>query len=199
MEGKKSLNLFFGSYPDSSFIEDLSLVKEYSEKEVLELIDLVLEWYPKEDVDKEWEEWSKNFEEKEIKKKKSVIRVFIFIFKEFASGKISEEELKEDFETLNLHLSYLNNSLDKIKSSKDFIKKALSGKRPFENEIKNLDWSIDEKKYADGTKENIANIEIVYSNKGEKDIAQFDLNPKALKHLILMLQKIEDELCQDIV
>ena len=43
---------------------------------------------------------------------------------------------------------------------------------------------------------NVAIIEFIYSDKGEKKVAQFDLNLKALKHLISKLKQIEEELCK---
>lgn len=191
-----SLNLFFGSFPDNDFIDDLLTIKEYEEKEILDLIDHIIKWYPEEDIDKEWEVWSKSFKEEEIKKKKAIIRAFIFIFKEFAAEKVSEIELKEDFTKLDLPLSYLEYSLNKVKSSKEFTKKALRGNSPYENTLRNLDWRIDEREYNDGSKENIAVIEFVYANKGEKEVIQLDFNVKSLKHLILLLSKIEEKICQ---
>ena len=58
-----SLNLFFGSGSSEDFLEDLEQLKEFQEKEVFDLIDHIIKWYPEEDIDKEWEEWSKDFKE----------------------------------------------------------------------------------------------------------------------------------------
>ena len=190
----KSLNLFFGREPSEDFLDDLESLKKLSEKEVFELIDKIVEWYPKENVDKEWEEWIKHFTKEQEKEKKQAIRALIFIFKEFASGNINELELKEDFEILELS-KYLDNFIRKMEPfEKEFRKEALTNKKPYENVLVNIDWRIDTKHYRDGTEEKIAFIEFVYSSVGEKKVTQFDLTKRALKHLIYRLNKIEEEL-----
>lgn len=172
------------------------IVKESDEKEVIELIDLVIKWYPREDIDNEWDKWSKDLEKEEIKKKKSILRSFIFILKEYASEKVTKEQLKEDFKNLDLTLSYLEHFTKKLESEKKFQNKAFRNKRPLENKLKNIDWRIDKRMYNDGDKENIAVIEFYCTSKGEKEIIPLDFNHKSLKHLISLLTKIEKELCQ---
>ena len=66
----------------------------------------------------------------------------------------------------------------------------------YENTLRNVDWRIDERRYNDGTKEDLAVIEFAYSSEGEKEIIQLDFTHKALKHLISLLSKIEEKLCQ---
>lgn len=192
-----SFNLFFGQIPGDEFVDDLSEIKSLKENEVLELIDLIIKGYPKKDIEKDWEEWSKNFTKEEEEKKKKIIGILIFIFKELVSEKINEIELKEDFNKLNLPLSYIDYFIKKLESSREFKNKASRGKKPYENYLRNIDWRIDERKFNDETKDTVAVIEFVYASKGEKGIVQLDFNSKSLKHLISLLSKIEKRLCQN--
>lgn len=192
------LNLFFGRTPDKSFLEDLEILKKIQEKEVLELIDRTVEWYTddEEKFDKKWEEWVKEFSKEEIEERKKTIRILLFIFKEFVSENINKDELKEDFENLKLSQKYIDHFIEKLKPVKnEFRKNSLRSEKPYENTLISIDWEIGNKKYRDGTEKRVASIEFVYFNKGEKQIAQFDLNSKTLKHLIYRLQKIQEELC----
>src|SRR3989344_2831603 len=173
-----SLNLFFGSGSSEDFLEDLEQLKEFQEKEVFDLIDHIIKWYPEEDIDKEWEEWSKDFKEDEKKAKKSAIRALLFIFKEFASGSLTESELRADAEKIGFAKKYVNYSVKKLNKAKEFHKKALR------------------QNYGQEFEESICAIEFSYYHKGEKQIAQFDLNLKGLRNLILTLNKIEKKLCQ---
>jgi hypothetical protein len=190
----QSLNIFFGSLPDTDFIDDLSEVKSEKEEEVIKLFELVLKWYNKEDIDKEWSEWSKDFKEDELKKKRAIIRALIFISKEFASSKINEIELKEDFESIGLSSKLYEYFIDKLRSNEDFKIKASREKKPCPNIVKSIDWRIDERKYVDGNKEKIATVEFFCSIKGEKEIVQLDFSKKSLTHLISLLNKINEEL-----
>lgn len=192
-----SLNLFFGQKPNDDFLEDLSSFSKLKENEISKLINKVIEWYTKEDIDREWEEWTKSLPKEEIEEKKSAIRIILFIFKEFASENINETELKEDFETLKLPQKYFDYFIKPLKSvKKEFREKTLKDKKPNENFLASIDWRIDKKTYRDGMEKNVAIIEFIYSDKGEKKVAQFDLNLKALKHLISKLKQIEEELCK---
>lgn len=69
MSDIKPLNIFFGRIPDSEFLEDLNHFLSLNEKEGFELIDKVIDWYPRQNIDKEWEEWSKKFNEDEEEKR----------------------------------------------------------------------------------------------------------------------------------
>ena len=191
---KHSLNLFFDVYPDKDFLYDIEVVSKSPKVEVTEIIGLVLDWYPKEDIEKEWEEWSKGLKEEELKKKRAIIRAFLSICKEFASGKVNEVELREDFENLDLDIDYFNKMVNKIKDDAEFKKKASKGRKPYQNNLKDLDWRIDDRKYLDGTKEKVAVVEFLCSVKGENEVFQLDFTKKSLKHLILLLNKISEEL-----
>ena len=89
-----SLNLFFGQAPNEQFLGDLGNLKKLEEKDATKLIDHVIDWYPKENIDNEWKEWFENFTKEEKEEKKSIIRIILFIFKEFAgySGHVVPEE-----------------------------------------------------------------------------------------------------------
>jgi len=191
-----SLNLFFGSGSSEDFLEDLEQLKEFQEKEVFDLIDHIIKWYPEEDIDKEWEEWSKDFKEDEKKAKKSAIRALLFIFKEFASGSLTESELRADAEKIGFAKKYVNYSVKKLNKAKEFHKKALRQNQPYRNVLSSVDWRIDRQNYGQEFEESICAIEFSYYHKGEKQIAQFDLNLKGLRNLILTLNKIEKKLCQ---
>lgn len=190
-----SLNLFFGQKPNDDFIEDLSFFNKLKENEINEIIDKVIDWYTKEDIDKEWDEWTKSFTKEEEKERKGALRAIIFVFKEFVSGNVNEDELKEDFELLKISKNYFDHFIKSLKPvEKEFCKKALRDKKPYENTLLNIDWRIDKKTYRDGTEKNAAIIEFIYSDKGEKKVAQFGLNLKALRHLISKLKQIGERL-----
>lgn len=192
-----TLNLFFGRQPDENFSEDLETLKKLPEAEVLELIEKIIKWYPEKDIGKEWDEWAKEFTKDKEKEIKGALRIFVFIFKEFISKNVSDLELKEDLEIFEFPQKYIDRFTELVKSvEKEFRKKSLRTEKPYENTLINLDWRIDTKHYRDGEEKKVAVIELILSDKGEKEIVQFDLNKKSLKHLIYRLQKIGEELCQ---
>lgn len=189
------LNLFFGRQPSDDFLEDLEALKKLSEREIFGLIDKIIEWYPKENIDKEFDEWEKEFTKEEIQERKRAIRILLFVFKEFVSGNINEDELKDDFEIIKLPQRYFNHFLKMLKPvEKEFRKNSLEGEKPYENALISIDWRIDAKHYRDGTENKIAFLELILFDRGEEKVVQFDLNSKALKHLIYRLKKIEEEL-----
>ena len=190
------LNLFSGQMPTDQFLEDLDTLKNFEEKEVLDLIDHIITWYPEEDIDKEWEEWSKDFKENEKEAKKSAISILLFIFTEFASESLTESELRADAEKIGFAEKYVNYSVKKLNKAKEFRKKALRQNQPYRNVLASVDWRIDRQNYGQEFEESVCAIELIYYHKGEKQVAQFDLNLKTLKKLILTLNKIEGKLCQ---
>ena len=196
MSDISALNMFFGQIPGEEFLEDLSNLKSFKKKEIIELINLLVKWYPKEDIDKEWKEWSKDLKEKEIKKKKAALRVLIFIFKEFIAGNISESELKKDAEAIRLPSEYIDHFIKMSENKEEYRKKVLREERPKANIIVSLNWRIDKRIYKNEIEENTSVIEFTYISKGKKEVVQFDLNIKALRHLISILNKIEEKLCQ---
>lgn len=192
-----SLNLFFGSEPNKDFLENLETIKKIPEAKILELIDKVIEWYPKEgDIKKEVEEWLNKFWEKEKEKMSSVIDALAFIFISFASGNVDENELKKDIEKINFPEKYFYYFLKKLKKSKEFRKKATKQRQPHRDFLNSIDWRIDKQGTGEEFSEKVCVIELTYYSKGEEEIAQFNLNHTALKHLIFTLNKIENKLCQ---
>ena len=190
-----TLNLFFGRQPDEKFLEDFEILKKLPEAEILELIEKIVGWYSKEDINKEWNEWAKKFTKDKEKEIKGALRILLFIFKEFASENINEDELKEDFETLKLPQNYIDHFLKYLKPvEKEFRKESLRTEKPYENTLINIDWRIDTKHYKDGAEKKVVFLEIIYSDKGERNVAQCDLTQKSLKHLIYRLKKMEEEL-----
>ena len=191
-----NLNLFFAGYPDTDFISDVSFIKDFREGEIFKIIDSIIELFPKDDVENDWNALMKDLSEEEIKKRKAIMKAFLFIFKELASEKISESELRDDFECLAIPSNYLQYAIEKLNSIQEFKIKASKTKRPYDNVLRYIEWRIDSRNYNDGSKEDVAIIEFLYSLNGEKEILQLDFSHKRLLHFISLLNKIELKLCQ---
>lgn len=190
---KENLNLFFGTEPSESFIKDLDNLKKLEEKEIFKIIDFIIENYPK-DIDKAWEQYSENLEEEQKEIKLSALRVFLFILIEYASGNVNKDELKEDFEKLEIPEKYFDYVTDKLKNSKDFCEKAIIRNQPYRNKLDSLEWRIDKQNIGSDFEKTIAAIELNYYSKGEKQTAQIDLNSEELRRIIAILNKIEKRL-----
>lgn len=189
-----TLNLFFGRQPSEDFLEDLKVLEKLKEKEVFGIIDKVIEWYP-EDIDKKWEELSKNLKKKEKKEYGSLIGVFLFIFKEFAVGHINESELREDAKKIGLLDNYVNHFVKKLSENTEFRKRALRQVQPYRNFLTSIDWRIDRQNYGYDFGENVCIIELSYYSGGEKKVAQFELDLGGIKNLKAIFNKIEEKLC----
>ena len=191
---KENLNLFFDTEPSESFIKDLDNLKKLKEKEIFEILDFIIENYPK-DIDKAWEQYSENIEEEEKEIKLSALRVFLFILIEYASGNVNKDELKEDFEKLEIPEKYLDYVADKLKKSEDFCEKAIIRNQPYRNKLDSLEWRIDKQNIGSDFEKTIAAIEFNYYSKGEKQTTQIDLDSEELRRIIAILNKIEKRLC----
>jgi hypothetical protein len=190
------LHLLFGQAPRSGLLEDLDVLKDLKKEEALQLIDRVIEWYPREDIDKEWREWSSQLGEEETQRRKRALKLLLFIMREIATGQVSETEARSDIEKLEIPIDYFNYILDRLKSSPQFTDKVLGKCRPYENIISDVDWRIDQRTYRDGTRDNVAVVELAYVSGGEKEAVSLDINLGALRHLMNILRKVEDDLCQ---
>ncbi len=84
----------------------------------------IIELFPKDDVENDWNALMKDLSEEEIKKRKAIMKAFLFIFKELASEKISESELRDDFECLAIPSNYLQYAIEKLNSIQEFKIKA---------------------------------------------------------------------------
>jgi len=188
------LNIFFGQMPSDDFLEDLIELKSFERDEVIDIIDRIFDWYPRDDIEEEWEKWKSGLSEDVVDKKERVLRFLLFLIKEIAAERISKTEIKEDLKNLDFPKEYLEYILSKLESAGNFKKRALKAKRPFENLIRNIDWRVDERKFADGTKQTIIVLEVLYYNKGEKETVNFELNKKGIKHFINILKIIEKAL-----
>lgn len=191
-----TLNLFFGQSPSEDFLEDLEILKELQEKEVREITDWIIETYPKGNLDKEWEELSKDFNKKYKKEKEKIIRTFRFIFKQFAVGHINESELKEDAKKLNIPEEHIDFFIKKISENKEFRKRALRQEQPYRNLFAYVDWRIDKQNYGHDFEENICVLEFAYYSKGEEHITQFELDLEGLRQLRFVLKIIDEKLCK---
>lgn len=190
------LNLFFGRQPSDDFLEDLEALKKLSEKEVFELVDKVIEWYPKEeDVSKEVEEWLKKFGKKEKEKRSGLMEALAFVFRMFASGNVDENELREDIKKIDFPGKYFDYFLKKLSKEKEFHKKAIRQRQPHRNFLSSVDWRIDKQGNGEEFSENVCVIDLTYYFKGKEETAQFSLSQDALKNLIFTLNKIEKKLC----
>ena len=191
-----SLNLFFGRPPDEKFLEDLEALKKLQENEITDLIEKIIKWHTEDEVfEKEWNKLTENLNQEQKEEKLKPIRALLFIFKGFISENVSKEELTEDLEILELPKKYADKFTELEKSvEKEFLRKVLRNEKPYENALIDIDWRIDTKNYRDGTEKKVVFIELIYSDQGDKKVAQFDLTKKSLKHLIYRLKKIEGEL-----
>lgn len=187
-----SLNLFFGRPPSEDFLEDLGILKKIPEKEVFEIMNWTIKYYPTGNIDDEWKKLSKNLKNKE--KKEKIIRIFLFIFKQFAVGHINEDELKEDFKSLGLSQKYLDYFIKKLSENNEFRKRVLRQEQPYRNLLSSVDWRIDRQNYGQDFGENVCILEFTYLSKGEKQIAQFELKLEGVKDLIFILNIIEKKL-----
>lgn len=190
----KSLNLFFGRPPDKDFLEDLEIMKELQEKEVKKITDWIIKNYPTGNLDEEWKKLSKNLKDKD--KKEKIIRAALFIFKKFAVGHVNEDELKEDFENLNLSQKYIDHFIKKISENKEFKKRALKQEQPYRNLLGSINWRIDRQNYGHNFGENVCILEFTYLSKGEKQVAQFESGLEEIRTLKAIFNKIEEKLCQ---
>ncbi len=193
MEGIKSLNLFFDTEPSEKFLQDLDNLKKIEEKEIFEIINFIIENYPK-DIDKAWEEYSKELGEAQKETKLSVLRIFLFILIEYASGNINKEELKKDFGKLELSEKYFNHIIEKLKNAEDFCEKASARNQPYKNKLDSVEWRIDKQNIGSDFEKTIAAIEFNYYSKGEKQTTQIDLDSEELKKVIAIFNKIEKRL-----
>ena len=191
-----SLNLFFSRPPDEKFLEDLEALKKLQENEITDLIEKIIKWHTEDEVfEKEWNKLTENLNQEQKEEKLKPIRALLFIFKGFISENVSKEELTEDLEILELPKKYADKFTELEKSvEKEFLRKVLRNEKPYENALIDIDWRIDTKNYRDGTEKKVVFIELIYSDQGDKKVAQFDLTKKSLKHLIYRLKKIEGEL-----
>lgn len=194
MKKEIQLNLFLGQVPNKQFFEDLSFLKNFKEKEIFDIIDKTIEWYPERFEDKDWKKWLASFNNEE-EKIKGLIRVFLFMFKEIVCGNIHDKELKSDIKKISLPKKYADYFTKKLKSAKEFEKEVLKSKRPDEDILVNLAWRIDTKHYNDGEREDICVLELVYYHLGDEKKVKFDLNLIAMRHFIYELNKIEKKLC----
>ena len=192
----ESLHLLFGQKPTDEFVEDIIKLKSLNNKDVIDLIDKIIEWIPKEDIDKDFEEWETKLKKKEVKIKKRAIKILLFVMKELASSNVIEDEVIEDFRKLEIPIEYLNYMLEKISSSNEFTNKILGKQRPYESIINDIDWRIDKRIYRDNFEEIKAFIEISYSSKGKNEFIGFDLNLDTLRQFINVLKKVEDGICK---
>lgn len=189
----KSLNLFFGQTPNEDFLEDLEILKKFKEEEIIKLTDWLIENYPGGNLDEEWKKLSKNLKDKE--KKEKIIILFLFIFKKFAVGHINENELKEDAKKLNLSEEYIDHFIEKLSENQEFRKRALRQEQPYRNFLASIDWRIDRQNYGHDFGENVCILEFIYSDKGEKKIAQFELDLEGIRTTKAIFNKIEEKLC----
>lgn len=190
----KSLNLFFGQPPSEDFLEDLEILKKFQEKEVLELIDWIIKYYPTGNLDEEWEKLAKNFTDEDKNKRRKIITTLLFIFKQFVVGHVNENELKKDFESLKLSQKYFDCFLNKLSENNEFRKRALKQIQPYRNLLVSVDWRIDRQNYGHDFGENVGVLDFTYFSKGEKQVAQIEFGLEEIKHLIFILRIIEEKL-----
>jgi|SRR3989344_2903811 len=191
----EQIHLLFGQIPSNDFLGDLNNLKSLKKEEVFDLLDKIIEWYPRDNLEKEWKEWETKLGEEESKKRKSALQLLLFVMRELANGNVSEAEVREDFQKVNLSEEYLENIIKRLSFSDEFKKKALGKKKPFENIITDMDWRIDKRIYRNHSEETFAVIELVYDSKGKTETICFDMNLGALKQIITVLKRIEDVLC----
>ena len=187
------LNLFFGMPPNEGFVNDLKCLKNLKNDQIIELINKLIGFYSINDkyiANEENNKWIKSFDEDDKTSKMGAIKVLQFIIREFAQKNITEDELINDFKALDLPIEYLEfiqkNSFNIIEKNFNTL--------PYENNIIKIDWRIDKRFYTNNTNNTVAVIEVLYSNKGEKDFINFDLNKHALHHFINVLKNIEESL-----
>ena len=196
MKKATSLNIFFGNEPSDSFFNDLFIIEKLSDEEVFEIIDLIIEWFPKEgDIDTEWKNWTNGMTEELVALKKSLFKVLLFIFKEYSSQKVTEIELKEDFAKIGISENVINYLVKKLNEDKSFKNKALDANRPYENYLIDINWRIDKRYYNDNTIENKAVVEFIYYCKNQKTSEVYELGLKSLDRVISILNQIKEQLC----
>ncbi len=192
---KETLNLFFNIEPNENLLQNLDELKKLKKKEIFEITDFIIENYPKE-LEKEWEKWTKDLGEAQKETKENVAEIVLFILVNIINGNVNEDELKEDFEKLEISTEYIDYFTKKIKESSIFQEEILTNNQPYKNKLRAVHWRIDKQNIGKEFETQIALIEFNHISKGEKQVSQIELNLEELKKVIGVLTRIEKRLCK---
>lgn len=201
-EEVKTTKIVGGRSFSETFFGDLITLKKFPLEKQIELIDKTLEWFPKEDIDAEWEEWTKDLSDDDKEKTMHAIRILLFMIHEGIKKKFTDEDFISDLGVFELPEESIDYFIKKLNEKKEEIVKKIA-----EREIKTLpeitdvNWEIN-RKISDSFRSTIdelgINLVIEYREKNKLDTIVFETNVSGLCSLIDTLQLVYEEVmrCQ---
>ena len=203
MHGKvKTTKMVGGRSFNETFFDDLITLKEFPLEKQIELIDKALEWFPREDSDAEWEEWTKDLSDDDKEKTMHAFRILLFMVHEGIKKKFTDEDFINDlgvFELPEESIDYFVKKLDEKKE--EIVKKIAEREIRVLPEITDVNWVIN-RKISDSFRSTIdelgINLVIEYREKDKLDTIVFETNVVGLRSLMDTLQLVYEEVmrCQ---
>jgi hypothetical protein len=142
---RHSLFVLRGGEGSLGFWEDVEVLNSLDPATQVELIEKTFKWFGVKDIEKEWDEWLKGVDDKEKTRRKSAIRVLLYLSKENLSRRIPNERIESDLKAIGLSDHTVEKYIELQKQyEKDFVA-ALSARfnKTFASMVSTVNWRVD--------------------------------------------------------
>jgi hypothetical protein len=194
---KMILEIFDGQMAPAEFLADKRIFMNFAKDLQKEIVLNTIIWYPKADVDKEWEEWLKDKKDEQKKELKTGVKFILFILKTGLQKGFSEEEFREELKLIGLQSDIIDFfSSEIIKNKRELARKIMEDEKPIISTLHSLKWRIDVKKtsaHLQTINEPCIIVKISLSEPKDEDIV-FEMTGQELKSLVKNLSRAQKEI-----
>ncbi|MEW6063244.1 MAG: hypothetical protein AB1571_02645 [Nanoarchaeota archaeon] len=190
------IGLLFGREPSADILDDLATLKSFNSEQISQFITKTIEWYPKESIQEEWNEFIKGKTEEEKNNIAKALRLLLFLMKEKVKQNLSDEEFRNDLKKMEFPEEHIDNLIGKINLDKNNIKKKLE-KISLLPGIIEINWRIDKKicdNVIDNFDENIILLQFIFVENRELKQKTFELTPEGVNRFKEIINAIQNNI-----
>lgn len=196
MKLNQKLEIFDGEAASDEFMDDLEIFLKLENDLKREIIRKTFSWYPKRDVEKEWNKWMKAKPKKEKNQLTKSIKLILFIMQQGLLKRFTDEYFTQELKTIGFDSGLISLFLSEFNTKKEgLLQEIRKTETPLIARLHGLEWRIDIKKsskYAREIDEPCIILKISLS-KEKTDKIVFEISSGELGSLIRTLSLIQND------
>jgi len=196
---KPLLEIFDGKEATNAFLGDVSVFLSMKEDLKREVIQNAFLWYPKLDIDKEWNKWIEERTDEKKERLGSAIGLVLFIMKMGLSKCFTDEQFAEELKKIGFEPQLVKFFLSELGKNKEKLVQEVEANAPsVVATLIDVNWRIDIKKsskYSRKIDEACIILRMLLSGP-ETDKIVFELSSGELESLVRTFSLIQKEIAE---
>lgn len=191
------LEIFNGKIAPNEFMEDVEIFLSLDTDLKKEVIRNTLSWYPKKDIDEDWNKWMAGKSDEEKERMRKAVKSVLFTMKMGIVKQFTDEHFAEELKKIGFDFNLIEFFLSELNKKKETIVQKIEKTEVLViDKLTDLNWRIDVKKSSQYTRkiDELCVILKMSLSGGETKEIVFELSYEELSSLMRTFSLIQKEI-----